>query len=204
MNPVRFWDIRSWRRFGIPKLTSWNFGGESSLYPRAAGNVQSAPAQKRTFEEPAARIRRCIGPMRTCRRLQFIVKTLMLLMLAVATFFAGQKSAKLRQAKSDSPNLSATINADCREMPLREFLSILAKRSNTSIYVDERECANTQNALRQPITMKLGIPVSLDSARSLALEPLYLGYYIKDGRVVVTSESFIMSASEPMISPNGW
>lgn len=142
-------------------------------------------------------------------------------MLALTIVFANGETPETRNAPDDAltfakvrgmsipktpvwPNLGAQVDASCNNIPLREFLSNLAKQSNTKIVLDERKIANTQAALDKPLTMAVSSEISLKSTLSLALEPVHLGYYIKDGRIVVTSESFILSAPEPMIGPFAW
>lgn len=99
--------------------------------------------------------------------------------------------SRLHQFK-ELPNLRIKVDANCRDIPLREFLSKIAKQTDTLIYLDERKFANTEVAFSQPLTISVDEQISLESALNLALEPLHLEHYIKNGRVVVTNESFIV------------
>lgn len=141
--------------------------------------------------------------------------------LALTIVFAHGETPETRNAPDDAltfakvrgmsipktpvwPNLGAQVDANCNNIPLRDFLSNVAKQSNTKIDLDERKIANTQAALDKPITMTVSSEISLKSTLNLALEPVQLAYYITDGRIVVTNESFILSASEPMNHPLAW
>jgi hypothetical protein len=101
-----------------------------------------------------------------------------------------------RPIGTELPKLWVEVDANCNNMPLREFLSQLAKQSDTIIYLDERKVANTQVALSQPVTITLDAKISLNAALTVALEPFDLEHYVKDERIVVTNESFIVSAME--------
>lgn len=105
---------------------------------------------------------------------------------------------KSQVSKRESPNLWVEVDANCSNVPLRDFLSKLGEQSRVSIHLDEREIADTQGAFDKPITIKVDAKISLKSTLSLALEPVHLDYYLKDGRVVVTNESFILRAPDPM------
>jgi hypothetical protein len=101
-----------------------------------------------------------------------------------------------RPIGTELPKLWVKVDANCKSISLREYLSQLAEQSDTVIYLDERKVANTQVALSEPVTITLDAKISLNAALTVALEPYGLEHYVKDERIVVTNESFIVSAVE--------
>ncbi len=92
-----------------------------------------------------------------------------------------------------SPNLRAEVDMNCSDLPLRDLLSGLAKQARATVFFDERKIANTKAALAEPMDIKIDQKITLYSALALALEDRELAYYIKDGEIVITNKSFVVS-----------
>lgn len=95
--------------------------------------------------------------------------------------------------KHEPPDLRAKVDMTCSDLPLRDLLSSLAKQAEVTVFLDEREIANTQAAFDRPMAVEISDKITLYSALALALEPQGLAYYTKDGKVVVTNQSFVVS-----------
>ncbi|MEM9352776.1 MAG: hypothetical protein AAGA92_07165 [Planctomycetota bacterium] len=97
-------------------------------------------------------------------------------------------------AKYRSPHFLAEVDMNCTELPLRDLLSSLARQARSTVIFDERKVANTQAALAEPMTIEIDQKIRLCTALGLALERRELAYYVKDGKIVVTNKSFVLSS----------
>jgi general secretion pathway protein D len=78
-----------------------------------------------------------------------------------------------------------------REQPLATVLDALSKQAGVAIHLDmvglDQEAVSSQT----PVTLSLDQPISLKSALKLLLEPLHLGYVVRDEVLKVTSPRLV-------------
>ncbi|MFM7520437.1 MAG: hypothetical protein ACKO9B_08210 [Planctomycetota bacterium] len=86
------------------------------------------------------------------------------------------------QKKLDQP-----VKPSYRDQPLAMVIDALAKQADVAIHLDM--VGLDEEAVRSdtPVTLSLDQPISLKSALKLLLEPLHLGYAVKDEVLKVTS-----------------
>jgi len=86
------------------------------------------------------------------------------------------------QKKLDKP-----VKPSYRDQPLAVVIDALAKQADVAIHLDM--VGLDEEAVRSdtPVTLSLDQPISLKSALKLLLEPLHLGYAVKDEVLKVTS-----------------
>jgi general secretion pathway protein D len=83
--------------------------------------------------------------------------------------------------------LEMKVKPDYRDKPLAAVLDGLAKQAGVGIHLDmvgfEQEAVRSDT----PVTLALDQPISLKSALKLLLEPLHLGYAVRDEVLKITS-----------------
>lgn len=72
--------------------------------------------------------------------------------------------------------------------PLSQVLEYLAKLAEVNLHLDPQGMAEEGVSSDTPVTINLSQEISLQSALNLILEPLHLGYVIKDEVLKITSE----------------
>lgn len=87
--------------------------------------------------------------------------------------------------------LDTPVKPAYREQPLAVVIDSLAKQADVAIHLDM--VGLDQEAIRSdtPVTLSLDQPISLKSALKLLLEPLHLGYVVKDEVLKVTSPRLV-------------
>ena len=87
--------------------------------------------------------------------------------------------------------LDMPVKPTYREQPLTAVIDALAKQADVAIHLDM--VGLDQEAVRSdtPVTLSLDQPISLKSALKLLLEPLHLGYVVKDEVLKVTSPRLV-------------
>lgn len=87
--------------------------------------------------------------------------------------------------------LDTPVKPTYREQPLSVVIDSLAKQADVAIHLDM--VGLDQEAIRSdtPVTLSLDQPISLKSALKLLLEPLHLGYVVKDEVLKVTSPRLV-------------
>jgi general secretion pathway protein D len=87
--------------------------------------------------------------------------------------------------------LDEKVKPSFREQPLAAVLDALSKEAGVAIHLDM--VGLDQEAVRSdtPVTLSLDQPISLKSALKLLLEPLHLGYVVRDEVLKVTSPRLV-------------
>jgi general secretion pathway protein D len=87
--------------------------------------------------------------------------------------------------------LEKPVKPTYRDQPLAVVIDALAKQADVAIHIDM--VGLDEEAIRSdtPVTLTLDQPISLKSALKLLLEPLHLGYVVKDEVLKVTSPRLI-------------
>jgi general secretion pathway protein D len=87
--------------------------------------------------------------------------------------------------------LEKPVKPTYRDQPLAVVIDALAKQADVAIHIDM--VGLDEEAVRSdtPVTLTLDQPISLKSALKLLLEPLHLGYVVKDEVLKVTSPRLI-------------
>jgi len=87
--------------------------------------------------------------------------------------------------------LDVRVKPAYREQPLSAVIDALARQADVAIHLDM--VGLDQEAVRSdtPVTLSLDQPISLKSALKLLLEPLHLGYVVKDEVLKVTSPRLV-------------
>ena len=87
--------------------------------------------------------------------------------------------------------LEGKVRPTFREQPLAAVLDELSKQAGVAIHIDM--VGLDQEAIRSdtPVTLSLDQPISLKSALKLLLEPLQLGYVVRDEVLKVTSPRLV-------------
>lgn len=75
------------------------------------------------------------------------------------------------------------------DRPLAEVMDALSRMAGIDIYLDPRGLNQEGVSSDTPVSINLNNEISLESALNLILEPLHLGYTIKDEVLKITSES---------------
>jgi general secretion pathway protein D len=87
--------------------------------------------------------------------------------------------------------LETKVKPDYRDKPLAAVLDGLAKQAGVGIHLDmvgfEQEAVRSDT----PVTLALDQPISLKSALKLLLEPLHLGYAVRDEVLKITSPRLV-------------
>jgi general secretion pathway protein D len=87
--------------------------------------------------------------------------------------------------------LEEKVRPAFREQPLAAVLDALSKQAGVAIHIDmvglEQEAVGSDT----PVTLSLDQPISLKSALKLHLEPLHLGYVVRDEVLKVTSPRLV-------------
>lgn len=87
--------------------------------------------------------------------------------------------------------LEMKVKPDYRDKPLSAVLDGLAKQAGVGIHLDmvgfEQEAVQSNT----PVTLALDQPISLKSALKLLLEPLHLGYAVRDEVLKITSPRLV-------------
>ncbi len=87
--------------------------------------------------------------------------------------------------------LDSKVTPAYRDQPLSTVLESLAKQADVAIHLDlvglEQEAVRSDT----PVTLALDQPISLKSALKLLLEPLHLGYAVRDEVLKVTSPRLV-------------
>ncbi len=84
--------------------------------------------------------------------------------------------------------LRTPVSLRFRETPLHEVIDYLSRLTDVNIHLDPQGLAEEGVNPDVPITIELNSEIQLKSALNLILEPLHLGYVIKDEVLKVTSE----------------
>jgi general secretion pathway protein D len=90
------------------------------------------------------------------------------------------------QKKLDKP-----VKPTYRDQPLAAVIDALAKQADVAIHLDMVGLDEEAVRSDMPVTLSLDQPISLKSALKLLLEPLHLGYVVKDEVLKVTSPRMI-------------
>lgn len=85
--------------------------------------------------------------------------------------------------------LQTPVSLHFDKAPLSEVLDYLGKVAAVNIHIDNRGLAEEGISYDQPVTIDLRKEIKLESALHLILQPLRLGYVIKDEVLKITSES---------------
>jgi general secretion pathway protein D len=87
--------------------------------------------------------------------------------------------------------LDERVKASYRDQPLAAVLDALSKQAGVAIHLDmvglEQEAVRSDT----PVTLALDQPISLKSALKLLLEPLHLGYTVRDEVLKITSPRLV-------------
>ncbi|NBW86779.1 MAG: hypothetical protein EBR23_08145, partial [Planctomycetia bacterium] len=88
--------------------------------------------------------------------------------------------------------LDTKVKPAYRNQPLATVIDALATQADVAIHLDL--VGLDQEAVRSdtPVTLSLDQPISLKSALKLLLEPLHLGYVVKDEVLKITSPRLVM------------
>ena len=78
-----------------------------------------------------------------------------------------------------------------REQPLAAVLDALSKQAGVAIHLDMVGLDQEAVSSNTPVTLSLDQPISLKSALKLLLEPLHLGYVVRDEVLKVTSPRLV-------------
>jgi len=88
--------------------------------------------------------------------------------------------------------LDTKVKPAYRNQPLATVIDALATQADVAIHLDlvglEQEAVRSDT----PVTLSLDQPISLKSALKLLLEPLHLGYVVKDEVLKITSPRLVM------------
>ncbi|MEM6329058.1 MAG: hypothetical protein AAF790_02300, partial [Planctomycetota bacterium] len=84
--------------------------------------------------------------------------------------------------------LKTPVQMRYRDRPLSEVIDDLAQITGVNIHLDPQGLSQEGVSSDTPVTLDLGREVMLKSALNLILEPLRLGYVIKDEVLKITSE----------------
>ncbi|MGD9127422.1 MAG: hypothetical protein PVH19_08590 [Planctomycetia bacterium] len=104
----------------------------------------------------------------------------------------NQKRPEISRAERENlktlQKLEQKIDCDFLEHPLNEILlSVISEATKTQVYIDHKSIEETGFSLDTPITFNLkGLPARM--ALRLILDKHYLGYYLDNGIIVVTSK----------------
>ena len=97
--------------------------------------------------------------------------------------------------------LEEKVRPAFREQPLAAVLDALSKQAGVAIHIDmvglEQEAVGSDT----PVTLSLDQPISLKSALKLLLEPLHLGYVVRDEVLKVTSPRLVKGDVYPATYP---
>ena len=93
------------------------------------------------------------------------------------------------EAESVTVRLKRPIRAQFENTPLRKALAELAKSGGVAISIDKGAFSEEAKIQDSPITLSLTEEVRLEIALQLTLHPLRLGYVVRDGAVVVTTQA---------------
>ncbi|TWT96061.1 outer membrane porin HofQ [Botrimarina colliarenosi] len=85
--------------------------------------------------------------------------------------------------------LKTPVQLRYTDRPLAEVMDALAKMTGVDIYLDPRGLNQEGVSSDTPVTININSEISLESALNLILDPLHLGYTIKDEVLKITSES---------------
>ncbi len=96
-----------------------------------------------------------------------------------------QRSAKELEIEQ---KLRTPVSLRFRETPLHEVIDYLSRLTDVNIHLDPQGLAEEGVNPDVPITIELNSEIQLKSALNLILEPLHLGYVIKDEVLKITSE----------------
>jgi general secretion pathway protein D len=87
--------------------------------------------------------------------------------------------------------LEKPVKPTYRDQPLAAVIDALAKQADVAIHLDMVGLDEEAVRSDMPVTLSLDQPISLKSALKLLLEPLHLGYVVKDEVLKVTSPRMI-------------
>jgi general secretion pathway protein D len=87
--------------------------------------------------------------------------------------------------------LEEKVRPNFREQPLALVLDTLSKQAGVAIHVDMVGLDQEAVGSDTPVTLSLDQPISLKSALKLLLEPLHLGYVVRDEVLKVTSPRLV-------------
>ncbi|MFM7205097.1 MAG: hypothetical protein ACKO4T_00290 [Planctomycetaceae bacterium] len=87
--------------------------------------------------------------------------------------------------------LDSPVKPSYRDQPLAMVVDALGKQAGVSIHVDVVGLEQEEVRSDTPVTLSLDQPISLKSALKLLLEPLHLGYVVKDEVLKVTSPRLV-------------
>ena len=97
--------------------------------------------------------------------------------------------------------LDEKVRPAFRAQPLAAVLDALSKQAGVAIHIDmvglEQEAVGSDT----PVTLSLDQPISLKSALKLLLEPLHLGYVVRDEVLKVTSPRLVKGDVYPITYP---
>lgn len=87
--------------------------------------------------------------------------------------------------------LEEKVRPAFREQPLAAVLDALSKQAGVAIHIDMVGLEQEAVGSNTPVTLSLDQPISLKSALKLLLEPLHLGYVVRDEVLKVTSPRLV-------------
>ncbi|MFM1904906.1 MAG: hypothetical protein RLZZ440_2806, partial [Planctomycetota bacterium] len=87
--------------------------------------------------------------------------------------------------------LDEKVQPSYRNQPLATVLDALGKQAGVSIHLDMVGLDQEAVSSDTPVTLSLDQPISLKSALKLLLEPLHLGYVVRDEVLKVTSPRLV-------------
>ncbi len=87
--------------------------------------------------------------------------------------------------------LDEKVRPSFREQPLAAALDALSKEAGVAIHLDMVGLDQESVRSDTPVTLSLDQPISLKSALKLLLEPLHLGYVVRDEVLKVTSPRLV-------------
>ena len=99
-----------------------------------------------------------------------------------------QQRRRTEQEVEIEKKLRTPVSVAFRNMPLSQVLDRLAKLADVNLHLDSEGLAKEGVSSDTPVTIELRQEVSLKSALNLVLDPLHLGYVVKDEVLKITSE----------------
>ena len=88
--------------------------------------------------------------------------------------------------------LDTKVKPSYRNQPLAAVIDALATQADVAIHLDLVGLDQESVRSDTPVTLSLDQPISLKSALKLLLEPLHLGYVVKDEVLKITSPRLVM------------
>jgi hypothetical protein len=111
-----------------------------------------------------------------------------------------KRSAIQRTADKIERALASAMNPDFNETPLTQAVAFIASHYDINIFLDERGLQSAQVDKDTLVTLSLG-GISLRTILELMLEPLNLGYFVRDNVLVITNKETVASRYDTRVYP---